>query len=123
MTLKWMAVVVAAVSLTLCVTANVVVGAAHGGDGVPFLVNALAVTTAGTATVLAVVADLHERLNARITALTDYLTSRMNELDRNTGDHNAGFVEGYLLSRGHDSAVVPIGPRLHGRRAMLGGDD
>jgi hypothetical protein len=123
MTLKWMAVVVAAVSLTLCVTANVVVWTTHGGDPVPFLVNVLALTTAGTATVLAVVADLHERLDARITALTEFLITRLNELDDNAGDHNSGFVEGYLLSRTQDSAVVPIGPRLHGRRAMLGGDD
>ncbi|MEQ4301182.1 hypothetical protein ABNF97_07300 [Plantactinospora sp. B6F1] len=123
MTLKWMAVVVAAVSLTLCVTANVVVGTVHGGDPVPFLVNVLAVTATGTAIVLAVIADLHERLNARITALTEFLITRLNELDRNAGDHNTGFVEGYLLSRNQDPAVVPIGPRLHGRRAMLGGDD
>ncbi|AVT33832.1 MULTISPECIES: hypothetical protein [unclassified Plantactinospora] len=123
MTLKWMAVVVAAVSLTLCVTANVVVGTVHGGDPVPFLVNVLAITATGTAIVLAVIADLHERLNARITALTEFLIARLNELDRNTGDHNTGFVEGYLLSRNQDSAVVPIGPRMHGRRAMLGGDD
>jgi hypothetical protein len=123
MTLKWMAVVVAAVSLTLCVTANVVVETVQGGDQVPFLVNVLAITAAGAATVLAVVADLHERLNARITALTEFLITRLNELDHNAGDRNSGFVEGYLLSRGQESAVVPIGPRLHGRRAMLGGDD
>lgn len=123
MTLKWMAVVVAAVSLTLCVTANVVVGTVNGGDPVPFVVNVLAIAATGTATVLAVVADLHERLNARITALTEFLIARLNELDHNAGDHNAGFVEGYLLSRGQDPSVVPIGPRLHSRRAMLGGDD
>ena len=122
MTLKWMAVVVAAVSLTLCVTANVVVGTVHGGP-VPFLVNVLAITTAGTAIVLAVVADLHERLNGRITALTEFLIARLNELDNHAGDRNAGFVEGYLLSHSQDAAVVPIGPRLPGRRAMIGGDD
>ena len=122
MTLKWMAVVVAAVSLTLCVTANVVVGTVHG-EPVPFLVNVFATTTAGTAIVLAVVADLHERLNGRITALTEFLIARLNELDNHAGDRNAGFVEGYLLSHSQDAAVVPIGPRLHGRRAMIGGDD
>ncbi|MEO3743825.1 hypothetical protein [Plantactinospora sp. B5E13] len=123
MTLKWMAVVVASVSLTLCVTTNVVVGAVRDGSTAPFLVNALALTVAGTATVLAVVADLHERLNARVTALTEFLVARLNELDRNAGDHNTGFVEGYLLSRAQDPAVVPIGPRLRGRRAMISGDD
>ncbi|MGI5214245.1 hypothetical protein [Plantactinospora sp. CA-290183] len=123
MTLKWMAVLVATVSLTLFVTANVAVGTVHG-DPVPFLVNVLAVAAAGTATVLAVVAELHERIDGRITALTEFLIDRLNELDHNAGDRNAGFVEGYLLSHGgKDSAVVSIGPRLHGRRAMLGGDD
>jgi hypothetical protein len=123
MTLKWMAVLVAAVALTLCVTANVVVGAGHG-EPLPFFVNMLAVTIAGTATILAVVAALHERIDGRITALTEFLVDRLAELDRHTADRNAGFVEGYLVGHGKDPAVVPIGPRLPGRRAaMLSGED
>jgi hypothetical protein len=122
MTLKWMAVVVAAVSVTLCVTANVVVGTVNG-EQVPVVVNLLAITAAGSATVLAVVADPHDRLNGRVTALTEFLIARLNEIDARTGDRNAGFVEGYLLNHGQDAAVVPIGPRMHGRRVMMGGDD
>ncbi|MEV4757645.1 hypothetical protein AB0J86_21385 [Micromonospora sp. NPDC049559] len=122
MTLKWMAVVVAAVSATLCVTANVVVGSMNGAP-VPVVVNLIAITTAGSATVLAVVADLYDRLDGRVTALTEFLIARLNEIDARTGDRNAGFVEGYLLNHGQDAAVVPIGPRVHGRRAMIGGDD
>jgi hypothetical protein len=122
MTLKWMAVVVAAVSVTLCVTANVVVGTVNGGQ-VPIVVNLLTITAAGSATVLAVVADLHDRLNGRVTALTEFLIARLDEIDDRTGDRNAGFVEGYLLNHGQDAAVVPIGSRMHGRRAMSGGDD
>jgi hypothetical protein len=122
MTLKWMAVVVAAVSVTLCVTANVVVGTVNG-EQVPVFVNLLAITAAGSATVLAVVAELHDRLNGRLTALTEFLIARLNEIDDRTGDRNAGFVEGYLLNHSQDAAVVPIGPRMHGRRAMIGGDD
>jgi hypothetical protein len=122
MTLKWMAVVVAAVSVTLCVTANVVVGTVQGQQ-VPVIVNIVAITGAGTGTVLAFVADLHERLDGRITALTEFLIARLNDLDNHAGDRNAGFVEGYLLSHGQDAAVVPIAPRMHGRRAMIGGDD
>ncbi|ROT32141.1 hypothetical protein [Micromonospora sp. HM5-17] len=123
MTLKWLAVVVAAVSLTLFVTTNVVVGTVRGGGPAPLLVNVLALTVAGTATVLAVVAGLHERLDARITALTDFLVARLNDLDRTAGDSHTAFVEGYLLSRAQDPAVVPIGPRLRERRAMISGDD
>jgi hypothetical protein len=122
MTLKWMAVVVAAVSVTLCVTANVVVGTVQG-QHVPVIVNIVAITGAGTGTVLAFVADLHERLDGRITALTEFLIARLNDLDNHAGDRNAGFVEGYLLSHGQDAAVVPIAPRMHGRRALIGGDD
>ncbi|WP_329104391.1 hypothetical protein OG792_29555 [Micromonospora sp. NBC_01699] len=121
MTLKWTAVMVAAVSVTLCVTANVVLGTVNGAE-LPVVVNMIAITATGVATVLAVVADLHERLNERVTALTEFLIARLNELDSHAGDRNTGFVEGYLLSH-PDPAVVPIGPRMHGRRVMLGGDD
>jgi hypothetical protein len=122
MTLKWMAVLVAAVSMTLCVTTNVVIGTVSGQQ-VPIVVNLLAIIAAASATVLAVVADLYDRLNGRLTALTEFLVARLNEIDSNAGDRNAGFVEGYLLSHRQDPAVVPIGPRMHGRRAMFGGDD
>jgi hypothetical protein len=122
MALKWMAIVVAAVSVTLCVTANVLVGALTGREA-PAVVNMIAITAAGVATVLAVVADLHERIDTRIIALHEFLVSRLEELDTHAGDHNAGFVEGYLLSHSPDPAVVPIASRARGRRAMTGGDD
>ncbi|MFB9235215.1 hypothetical protein ACFFWC_06630 [Plantactinospora siamensis] len=122
MTLKWTAVVVAAVAITLCVTANVVTGT-MGGRPVPDVVNLLAVATASGAGVLAFVADLHERLNGRVTALTEFLVARLNDLDATVGDHNAGFVEGYLLGQGRESAVVPIAPRVRGRRAMIGSEE
>jgi hypothetical protein len=122
MPLKWMAIVVAAVSVTLCVTANVLVGALNGRE-VPAVVNMLAIAAAGVATVLAVVADLHERINTRITALHEFLVDRLEELDTHAGDRNAGFVEGYLLSHSPDPTVVPIASRARGRRAMSGGDD
>ena len=108
MTLKWMAVVVAAVSVTLCVTANVVVGTVERRAAFRSR-QPLRYHRAGTAIVLAVVAELHERLNGRITALTEFLVARLNEIDARTGDRNTGFVEGYLLSHGQDAAVVPIG--------------
>jgi hypothetical protein len=122
MALKWMAVVVAAVALTLCLTANVLVGT-MGGKEVPLVLNMIAVTSAGVSIVLAIVAELYGRLTARITALTEFLVARLEELDTHTGDRNAGFVEGYLLSHGRDAEVVPIGPRMQSRRAMTGGDD
>ncbi|MFC8846109.1 MULTISPECIES: hypothetical protein [unclassified Micromonospora] len=113
MTLKWLAVVVAAVALTSAVTGNVVSGVVGGGE-LPVVANVLALTTAGTAVVLAVVAELHERLNDRISALTEFLVARLTEIEARTGDRNTGFVEGYLLSHGQDAEVVPFGRRGRG---------
>jgi hypothetical protein len=113
MTLKWLAVLVATVSVTLSVTGNVVIGAVNGGQ-LPLIVNLFALTTAGTAVVLAVLADLYERLNDRLTALTEFLVARLNEIEAHTGDRNAGFVEGYLLNHDREAAIVPIGRRGRG---------
>jgi hypothetical protein len=122
MTLKWIAVVVAAVSATTFATANVVVWAL-GGRAVPDVLNMAVIVVGGVAVVLAVLAQIHERINARITALTETLVAQLAELDSRTGDRNAGFVEGYLLSQSADAAVVPIGSRARARRAMSGGDE
>lgn len=113
MTLKWLAVVVATVSLTLCATGNAVTLAVDGGQ-LPLLVNLFALTTAGTAVVLAVVAELHDRLNDRVSALTEFMVARLNEIEAHTGDRNTGYVEGYLLSHGQEAAVVPFGRRGRG---------
>lgn len=113
MTLKWLAVLVATVSVTLSVTGNVVVGVVDGGQ-LPLVVNLFALTTAGTAVVLAVLAHLHDRLDERVTALTDFLVDRLAEIEARTGDRNAGFVEGYLLSHGQEATVVPFGRRGRG---------
>ncbi|MEV0727597.1 hypothetical protein [Polymorphospora sp. NPDC050346] len=122
MTLKSTATVTAAVSTTMCITINVLVALlAH--KEVPGIINMVVVGATAVGIVLAIVGELYERINGRITALTEFLVARLNELDMNTSDRNAGFVEGYLLSHGQDAAVVPFGPRLGNRRAMSGGDD
>ncbi|WP_328340136.1 hypothetical protein [Micromonospora sp. NBC_00421] len=113
MTLKWGAVLVAAVSLTACVTANLM-AAVGAGEQIPLVVNLFALTTAGTAVVLAVVAELHARLDDRVSALTEFLVARLNEIEHRTGDRNTGFVEGYLLNQGRQATVVPLGRRGRG---------
>ncbi len=113
MTLKWLAVVVATVSLTLCVTGNAVTLAVNGGQ-LPMLVNLLTLTATGTAVILAVLAELHDRLNDRVSALTEFLVARLNEIETSAGDRNTGFVEGYLLSHSQEAAVVPFGRRGRG---------
>lgn len=122
MTLKWTAVLVAAIAATLGVTANVAVMLVREAP-VPVAVNLLAGVTATSAIVLAVLADLHERLDARLTALTEFLVARLDEIDSRAGDRNAGFVEGYLLGHQQDPAVIPLSARPRGRRALTGQDD
>lgn len=115
MTLKWSAVVVAAVAVSLCVTANILVEALTVWH-VPLVVNLFAVASAAVATVLAVLAEYQHRLEERLRTLSDYLVKQLNDIDNHTGDHNAGFVEGYMLGQAHDGTVVPLAPRVSGRR-------
>lgn len=122
MTLKWSAAVVAAVALTLGITANVAV-ALIPGSRLPVAVNIAAITTAGCAVVLVVVADLHARLDARLTILTEFVVARLDELESRSGDRDAGFVEGYLLGRQQDPTVIPITLRSGGRRPVVCRDD
>ncbi|HEY3008158.1 MAG TPA: hypothetical protein VGJ63_08870 [Micromonosporaceae bacterium] len=122
MALKWTAVLVATIAVTMCVTANVLV-AVLGAGRVPPVVNMFAIVSAGTATIVAVLAEFYERLSSRLTAVTDLVLERLEELDSHAGDRNAGFVEGYLLSRGQDAAIVPLGPRAAHLRAVTGGED
>jgi hypothetical protein len=131
MPLKWSAVVVATVAVTLCVTANILVGVLST-QHVPTIVNLFAVAVAAVTTLVAVMAEFYQRVNDRLSALSEFLVVRLAELDDRAGDRNTGFVEGYLLGQGHDSSgpmghsgeasVVPLGFRS-GRRAMTGSDD
>ncbi|MEV0398397.1 hypothetical protein [Polymorphospora rubra] len=122
MTLKSTTIAVATVSTTMCLTVNILVAVLTQKE-VPGIINMILVGGTTVGIMLAIVAELYDRINGRITALTEFLVARLNEIDMNTNDRNAGFVEGYLLSHGQDAAVVPFGPRLSGRRAMSGGDD
>jgi len=130
MALKWSAVVVATVAVTLCVTANILVETLSTRQ-VPVVVNLFAIATAAVTTLVAVMAEFYQRVNDRLGALSEFLVVRLGELDDRTGDRNTGFVEGYLLGQGHDShpighggdaSVVPLGFRS-ARRAMTGRDD
>jgi hypothetical protein len=115
MTLKWSAVVVAAVAVSLCVTANILVEALTVWQ-VPLVVNLFTIASAAVATVLAVLAEYQRRLEERLHTLSDYLVKQLNDIDNHTGDHNAGFVEGYMLGQAHDGTVIPLAPRVSGRR-------
>jgi hypothetical protein len=121
MPLKWVAVVVAAVSVTLCVSVNVLVGSLSSKE-VPVVVNMATIAVAVVGAMVAVVADLYERINSRITALTEFLVTRLDEIDV-AADRREAFTEGYLLGHDRDAAVVPIGPRSRGPRVVTGNED
>ncbi|BCB85210.1 hypothetical protein [Phytohabitans suffuscus] len=130
MPLKWTAVVVATVAVSLCVTANILVDVLSTRQ-VPDVVNLFAVATAAVTTVIAVMAEFYQRVDDRLSAMSEFLVVRLTELGDRAGDRNSGFVEGYLLGQGQDGrpfgpnddgSVVPLGFRS-GRRAMTGSDD
>ncbi|WP_345509554.1 hypothetical protein [Phytohabitans houttuyneae] len=105
----------ATVAVTQCLTVNILVGALTSGE-VPIIVNLLTVAAASVATVIAVQAEFHNRTQDRLIALSDFLVTRLAEIDERSNDHHAGFVEGYLLSHGRESAVRPLASPGNGRR-------
>lgn len=117
MTLKWTAIVVSSVAATICGTANVLIAVVEAGS-VPIVLNLFAIACASVGALVAIIAELHDRLDGRVTALTEFLVARLNEIDSRTNDRN-GFVEGYLLSHGQDAAVLQM-PRMPSRRASSG---
>lgn len=115
MALKWAGILVSVIAITLAVTANLFAT----DDALPDLVNMVSIAAAAVAIVVAIMADLYVRIDTKLDRLNGLVLARFDQLDEETGDRNAGFVEGYLLSRAPESSVVPLAPR--GRRAM--GDD
>jgi len=113
MALKWTGILVAVIAVTLTVTANLL----NTADRTVLpIVNLIAVCSAVGASVIAIVAELYVRIDAKLTKLQNLVVARFDQVDAETGDRNTGFVEGYLLSRGPDASVVPM-PQRPGRRA------
>jgi hypothetical protein len=119
MALKWISALVAVGSLTAFATANAVMAAVPGGD-VPVVVNLVLVAACAAGAVLAIVAELYQRIDNRLTVLSDFLVARLNDLETSAGDRNAGFVEGYLASQATsgEAAIVPIPNRGQRPRAV-----
>jgi hypothetical protein len=107
MPLKWISALVATGCITAFITANAV------GEGVPVPVNLALVAGGAAGSVLAVAAELYQRLDARLGGLSDFLVARLDELESRTGDYNAGFVEGFLSRP--ETTVTPL-PARTGRR-------
>lgn len=118
MALRWAGILVAVISVTATVTANVV---ATGGTGVPDAVTMAGIATAATATVVAVAAHCYVRLDAKLDRLHELVITRFDQVDTEIGDRNSGFVEGYLIGHAPQGSVVPLAPR--GKRAATGEDE
>jgi hypothetical protein len=115
MDFKWAGVLVAVVTIALDALANLLL-ATLTPHMVPNVVNLFAMSVASVAAVLAVIAHLHAQTDAKLDLVIELLVGRFEEMEARIGDRNSGFVEGYMLSRSPDAAVVPLTPR--GRRTV-----
>jgi hypothetical protein len=111
MALKWVSALVAAATGGIFVATNVV--SASTRVDVPAVVNVVlaAITTASV--VLVVVAELHQRIDSRLSVLSDFLVTRLSEISDRLAD-----LESRVADRGMDttsrSGVLPMtarGPR------------
>ncbi|GIF73733.1 hypothetical protein [Asanoa siamensis] len=120
MALKWGSVVVAVISATMFASANIIVGLLDENE-LPVAFNLVTVAATSVGVILAVLAELYNRVNVRLNALAEFVAARLNEVDAHTGDRNAGFVEGYLLSHGEQAtgAIVPFGSRPARRTGLI----
>lgn len=109
MALKWVSALVTVATLGVFATANITT-AAVGVAGVPLAVNLALVAVAAGASVLVVVAELYQRVDAKLGALSDFLVARLEELERRSPERG----EAYLAPI--DSSVVPMPSRPRGRR-------
>jgi hypothetical protein len=107
MALKWVSGLAAAAGMGMFVTANVV------SHDIPIVVNLVLVATWSGGAILAVVAELYERLDSRLGVISDFLVTRLDELaghlevlDARTSGHGPDDV----LAE-DNSAVLPMAPR------------
>src|SRR4026209_2782529 len=90
MPLKWISALVATSCITAFITTNAI------SDDTSIATNLALAVGGASGTVLAVAAELYQRGEARLGELSDYLVTRLDEIESRTGDYNAGFVEGFL---------------------------
>ncbi len=113
---------VAVVSLSAFVTANVVT-TTTGSRAIPLAVNAALVAASSAGAVLAVVAEFYRRLDSRLELLSDFLVVRLADLEARAADRGAGFAEGYLAGQSERASVVPLPKRAARPRLSSNPDD
>ena len=110
MRLKWASAIVAAASAGSFATANVVLGAR-----VPVAANLALVAIAAGGVVLVVLAELYQRMDARLDVLSEFLVARLDEitgrLDRLETGHSLEALLAQADLEPAPSTVVPLARR------------
>jgi hypothetical protein len=105
MTLKWASTIVAAAAFGSFATANVLLG-----ERMPVAANLALIAVATGATVTIVLAELYQRLDARLGVLSEFLVARLDEITARLDRLEAEVVDALLDPR-PPSTVVPLAPR------------
>jgi hypothetical protein len=104
MTLKWASTIVAAAAAGSFATANVLLGAR-----MPMAANLALVAVATGGVVVVVLADLYQRLDARLGVLSEFLVARLDEIAGRLDRVETGLDLDTLLDQDQEpSTVVPL---------------
>jgi hypothetical protein len=107
---KWAGVFSSTLTVALLGLANVLL-ASLTRYSVPNAVNDLGAAVAAVSTMVAFAAYLYDRTTHKLDLIAEMVITRIADLESRISEHNAGFVEGYLISDGRDL----------GRRGSRGG--
>src|SRR5690349_19850557 len=104
---KWAGILAGTLTAALVALANILlVGFTH--HRVPGVVNDFGVGLAAASIAIAISAHAYNQLSTKLDLTVELLVRRLEDLETRVGDHNTGFVEGYLASHGRDAPVVPL---------------
>jgi hypothetical protein len=102
MTLKWVSAMVAAASAGSFGTANVLLG-----NRMPVAADLAVIAITAGSVVLAVLAELYQRLDARLDVLSEFLVARLDEITERLDRLEAGPTLDALLAESTDPEPAP----------------
>jgi hypothetical protein len=111
---KWAGILSGTLTVALLALANVLVATLTEYE-VPSVVNDFGIGITAASVAVAFSAHLYDKANRKFDLMVDLLVTRLEDLESRVGDHNTGFVEGYLLNQSRDASVVPLTPHLSRR--------
>jgi hypothetical protein len=104
---KWAGILAGALTAALLALANILL-VSFTTYHVPGVVNDFGVGLAAASTAIAFSAHAYNQLATKLDLTVELLVRRLEDLENRVGDHNTGFVEGYLASHGREASVVPL---------------